>query len=88
MKSKTGYPKLIGHNQKKKAFEIFDKAHNIMVYTLDNYFVGKKAEKIGFDGKNWMTEGWLRMARSQLTENSPGHYTLHFHSNRWVEFQA
>ena len=81
--------KTIGRNRQKKAEEIFDNAINIRSYTLDNGFVGKDCDRIGYDGQNWLLKDWRRFDFSKLTTvPNSGRYCLHVHSNCWYEFES
>lgn len=87
-KAKDEFPILIGHNQKKKALAILDRANNIRALSLSNNFSGEDVEKLDEKGQNWLIRDWLRFPHSRLTEESRGHYKLRYHSNDWVRFQA
>lgn len=79
--------KLIRHNQKKKAIEIFKKAKDIKVYTLDNSFLGTSVNVLEYKGENWLLYKWLTFDFSRLEEEKPGKFCLKIHSNCWYEFK-
>ena len=78
--------------------EIFARAKNVRVYSLDNCFVGNPMVDEPIDPEAWpkevkhtTTQDYLaktfRVTRfAELTHNN-GSYTLRIHSNLWYEFQ-
>ncbi|MDO8885739.1 hypothetical protein [Candidatus Oleimmundimicrobium sp.] len=80
--------KTIGRNQAKKAALIFANAKNIKSYTLGNCFTGEDCDKMDYKGDNWLWQDWERFNFARLTKGNPGKYTLKFHSNHWVSFEA
>ena len=78
--------KLIKHNQRKLAEQIFNNTQNIKSYTLENSFSGKECSQVDYEGKNWLLDDWLTFKFSRLTEESPNHFCLYIHSNCWYEF--
>lgn len=90
--------KLIKHNQKKKAIEIFEKAKHIRVYTLDNNFSGTSADVLDYKDENWLLREWLTFDFSRLSEvtfgyfnykkdKGPRKFLLDIHDNCWYEFE-
>lgn len=85
--------KTIGRNQRKKAEQIFTNAQNIRVYTLENGFSGKSANREGYDGKNWLLKEWntfnfARLSKTGWTTDGLNKYCLYIHSNCWYDFIA
>jgi len=78
--------KLIKHNQKQKAHQIFNNAKNIRVYTLDNGFSGKEANKLDYEGKNWLQYQWDTFKFARLSLDGDGTYHLHITMRCWYEF--
>jgi len=78
--------------------EIFAKAKNIKVYSLDNYFVGKPLAEDPIDPEAWpkevkhtkqqdyLAKTFRETHFAELTRNN-GTFILHIHSNLWYEFE-
>lgn len=78
---------LIRRNQQAKAEAIFNNAKNIKVYTLENCFTARLANKLDYEGKNWLMRDWLMFSFARLTQYGDGKFTLRIHSNCWYEFE-
>lgn len=78
--------KTIGRNQRKKIGEIFANAQNIKVYTLDNGFTGKPANREDYEGENWLLREWINFSFARLTQDGDNKYCLRIHGNCWYEF--
>ena len=64
--------------------EIFARAKNIRVYSLNNCFVGKLLA--GDTQQDYLAETFRETRFAELTRNN-GTFTLHIHSNLWYEFE-
>ena len=79
--------KTIGRNQKGKAESIFNNAKNIKVYTLSNAFTGESANKLNYEGINWLQKEWDKFSFVKLSARGNDNYHLDVHSNCWYTFQ-
>jgi len=78
--------------------EIFAKAKNIKVYSLDSCFVGKPLAEDPIDPEAWprgvehttqqdyLAKTFRGTSFAELTRNT-GTFTLRIHSNLWYEFE-
>lgn len=78
--------------------EIFARAKNIKVYSLESYFVGKLLADDPIDPEAWpkevkyttqqdyLAKTFRKWNFASLTRNN-GTFTLHIHSNLWYEFE-
>lgn len=78
--------------------EIFAKARNVRVYSLDNCFAGKPMADDPIDPGAWpeevkhttqpdfLAKTFRKWNFASLTRNN-GTFTLHIHSNLWYEFE-
>jgi len=83
----AGMKTITGKNQKARLIET---AHNMTVYSLDNYFNGEsrtdeEAKRILQTNLDRFA-GHPRMAKIRLM--GPGKYWMKIHSNLWFEFEG
>ena len=78
--------------------EIFARAKNIKVYSLDDCFVGKPLAEDPIDPEAWPKEVKHTTPQDYLAKtfrgnhfarlsHNNGTFTLHIHSNLWYEFE-
>lgn len=76
--------------------QIFENAHNIKAYSLDNGFVAREVTGECVEPGNWnnkvtpqeyLAKKFAQFDSNKLYKTDKG-YTLHIHSNLWYEFES
>jgi len=74
---------------------IFQNAHDIKAYSLDNGFIAREVTGECVDPSNWdnnispqeyLAKKFAQFNSNKLYQKGNGRYTLHIHSNLWYEF--
>ena len=68
----------------KEARAMWETADQAVSYTIDNYFIGKD---VPIDGARAFFERSLQMGGHVKVWHSDRGYTVHYHSNHWLELR-
>jgi hypothetical protein len=77
----------MGRTVRKNAYklqdEIFSKARNMTLHTLDNGFRGQKIRD-----PNMAKKSYRASKSAYLYHEGNGKYRIHYHSNKFIKFQS